>query len=112
MVKRARKVFGITITTEPYKEITGLYRGFEIIFEEKNSIFQETEEELNYYCESTIKRACEIREIKDEQLYKALHGRLYEIKKMSNDLRPYQSYTVLVLRYRQSVYPNRFVELF
>jgi hypothetical protein len=41
-----------------------------------------------------------------------MYDRLYEIKKMSNDLRPYQMYSVLVLRYRKAVYPNRFVELF
>lgn len=112
LIKRAKRIFGIAITIESYKEIMNSYRGFEIIFEERNGIFQETEDELKHYCDSTIKRACIIQSIKDEQIYQAMFQRLYRIKKMSNDLRPYQNYTVLVLRYRKCVYPNRFVELF
>lgn len=112
LIKKAKRVFGITITTESYKEIMALYRGLEIIFEERNSLFRETKHELDHYCRSTIKRACEIHKIKDERVYRVMYQRLYEVKKMSNDLRPYQNYTVLVLRYRKSVYPNRFTELF
>lgn len=112
LIEKARKVFGITITTESYKEIMALYEPLEIIFEERNNLFKETETELKHYCESTIKRACEIRHINDKNLCDAMYKRLYEVKRMSNELRPYQNYSVLVLRYRSKTYPNRFVELF
>jgi ubiquinone/menaquinone biosynthesis C-methylase UbiE len=112
LIKRARKVFDITPTQVSYKEIMKLYNKLEIIFEERNNLIKETEEELDYYCKSTIDRACKMLVINDKKVYKMMYKRLYEIKKMSNDLRSYQMYTVLVLRYRKSVYPNRFVELF
>lgn len=112
LVKRAQKVFDITPTSVPYKEIMKLYNKLEIIFEERNELIQETEEELHYYCKNTIDRACNMLKISNEEVYNSMYDRLYEIKKMSNDLRPYQMYSVLVLRYRKMVYPNRFVELF
>jgi len=112
LIEKARKVFGITPTLISYKEIMKLYNKLEIIFEEHNNLVQETEEELNYYCACTIDRACDILKINDKEIYNTMYDRLYEIKKMSNDLRPYQMYTVMVLRYRESIYPNRFVELF
>ncbi len=112
LIKRAEKVFGITPTAESYKEIMQLYNKLEIIYQDRNKLRKETEKELEYYCKSTIDRACEIRNIDDEELYKVMFERLLEIKKMSNDLRPYQEYSTLVLRFRKSVYPNRFVELF
>jgi len=112
LVKRAQDVFNITPTVASYKEIMRLYNKMEIIFEEHNELIQETEDELHYYCKCTIDRACEMLNITDESVYNAMYDRLYDIKKMSNDLRPYQRYSVLVLRYRKLVYPNRFVELF
>lgn len=112
LIERAQKVFGITPTSVSYKEIMKLYNKLEIIFEEHNDLIQETEEELNYYCKCTIDRACKMLKISNDEIYKAMYDRLYDIKKMSNDLRPYQKYCVLVLRYRKSIYPNRFVELF
>ena len=89
-----------------------LYNKFEIVYEDRNELIQETKDELEYYCRSTIDRACEIRNIKNKKVYKAMFERLFEVKEMSNDLRPYQRYSVLVLRFRKSVYPSRFVELF
>jgi len=112
MVEKAKKIFGITITTMGYHEVMKDYRGFEILYEDRCSILQETDDELKHYCESTIERACGIRDITDSETKKAMFGRLMEIKKMSNDLRPYQMYTVLVLRYRSNIYPNRYTELF
>ena len=112
LVERAQKIFGITPTGISYKEIMKSYNKLEIIFEERNSLVQETKEELNYYCRCTIDRACKMLNIIDQKVYGAMYKRLYDIKKMSNDLRPYQMYSVLVLRYRKDVYPNRFVELF
>ena len=112
LIKRAQKVFGITPTNVFYKEIMQLYNKFEIVYEDRNELIQETKDELEYYCRSTIDRACEIRNIKNKKVYKAMFERLFEVKEMSNDLRPYQRYSVLVLRFRKSVYPSRFVELF
>lgn len=112
LIKRAQKVFNITPTNIFYKEIMSLYNKLEIVFEERNNLIQETDEEIGYYCKSTIDRACDVLNIQDKDIYEALFNRLYEIKKMSNDLRPYQMYSVLVLRYRKAIYPNRFVELF
>lgn len=112
LIKRARKIFGIIPTNVSYKEIMQLYNKFEIIYEDRNELIPETEDELKYYCKSTIDRTCKIHGIKDERIYQTMLNRLFKIKAMSNDLRPYQRYSVLVLRFRKSVYPNRFVELF
>ena len=112
LISRAQKVFGITPTTISYKEIMQLYSKLEIIYEDRNELVCETKEELNHYCKSTIDRVCKIRNINDREIYDAMYKRLFDTKKMSNDLRPYQRYSVLILRYRKSVYPNRFVELF
>ena len=112
LIRRAQKVFGITPTTVSYKEIMRSYSKLEIIYEDRNDLVPETKEELDYYCKSTIDRACKIRNISDQEVYDIMYKRLFEVKKMSNDLRLHQRYSVLVLRYRKSVYPNRFVELF
>ena len=112
LVEHAKSVFGITITTENYKEIMRLYSGFEILYENRCDTVPETDAELQHYCESTVKRACRIRKIADNEIAYAMHTRLMEIKRMSNDLRPYQKYAVLVLRYRSTVYPYRYAELF
>lgn len=112
LVEEFKEVFGITPTVESYKDIMSMYKGLEIIFEEKNYPVEETDEELAHYCTSTIKRACELHEIKEKVVYDAMYKKLLKIKQMSNKLRPYQGYTVLVLRYRSSIYPNRYVELF
>lgn len=112
LVKEFEKVFNITPTQVSYKEIMRTYRSLEILFEERNILIPETEEELQYYCTSTVDRVCQTQNIVDEKIKEVLHQRLYEIKRMSNILRTYQGYTVLVLRYEKDIYPNRFVELF
>jgi SAM-dependent methyltransferase len=112
LVRRFKKIFDITPTNVSYKEIMSLYNKLEVIYENRNKLVKETEDELIHYCHSTTKRACEIRNIDDNKVYHSMFNKLLEVKKMSNDLRPYQEYSVLVLRYRKSVYPNRFVELF
>ncbi len=112
LIKKARKVFGITPTSVSYKEIMKLYNKLEIIFEDRNDLIPETKEELDYYCKCTTDRACIMLGIHDAGVRKAIYNRLYDIKKMSNELRPYQRYSTLVLRYRKDIYPNRFVELF
>ncbi len=112
LIERARNIFGITITTTGYKETMSLYKNFEIVYEDRSSIIEETIDELTHYCNSTIERACAVRDIEDAEVKKAMFKRLMEIRVMSNVLRPYQNYSTLVLRYRKAVYPNRYVELF
>lgn len=112
LIKKAESVFNITPTTSSYKKIMSMYNKMEIIFEERNDIYQETEEEINYYCKCTTNRACDFLKVKDKEIHDIMYKRLYDIKKMTNKLRPYQNYVVLVLRYRKAIYPNRFVELF
>jgi SAM-dependent methyltransferase len=112
LVERAQSVFGITPTQVPYKEIMKHYKDLEVIFEDRNELIQETEDELIHYCTSTINRAVDMLNVTDSSIKDAMCERLYSIKKMSNDLRPYQRYSTLVLKYRSDVYPNRYVELF
>ncbi|OGG98432.1 hypothetical protein A3E04_01035 [Candidatus Kuenenbacteria bacterium RIFCSPHIGHO2_12_FULL_42_14] len=95
-----------------YKDVMKLFNKLEIIFEERNKLVQETNEELAYYCKSVIDRACKIHKISDKEIYEAMYKKLFAIRKLINEGRSYQEYCVLVLRYRKSVYPNRFVALF
>jgi SAM-dependent methyltransferase len=112
LVLEFEKVFNIRPTTESYKEIMKMYKGLEIVYEERNDLIEETNEELEHYCNSTIERVCKEKRINSQELYDVIYKRLMDIKKMSNKLRPYQGYSILVLRYRKDVYPNRYVELF
>jgi hypothetical protein len=83
------------------------------MYEDRKEIVSETQDEINYYCDSTVKKYFTENELNfDKDLYDALYSRLFSIKEMSNKLRPYQRYNVVVLRYRSSIYPNRYVELF
>lgn len=112
LIDEAREVFGITITTTNYKDTMCLYKDFEVIYEDREAIIEETEEELAHYCDSTIKRICVVKNIKDKLIEDAMYSRLLKIKQMSNKLRHYQNYSTLVLRYRKNIYPNRYTELF
>lgn len=112
LLHRAEKIFGITPTIASYKDVMQIYKGFEIYFEERHCPIPETETELHHYCESNVSRASSSVKGFDRCVRDAMYDRLYEIKKMSNALRSYQGYTVLVLHYESSRYPNRYVELF
>lgn len=113
LVKRARSVFGITVTRETHKNVMRLYADFEIIYEERNILVPETDEELAHYCRSTLsKLAEETSDALTEEIRAAAYDRLLEIRRMSNELRLYQGYTVLVLRYSKRRFGRRFVELF
>ena len=111
-IEKARSVFGITPTIKGYKEIMNMYKDLEIIYESRKDIVKETNEEINYYVECTTLKACNELEITDKNVYSAIFKRLKLIKEMSNELRPYQAYSVLVLRYRKDIFPRRLVELF
>jgi len=112
LVDKAYNVFDITVTQEDYKTVMKLYSDFEIIYESREDLIKETKSELEHYCKSTIDKLKEEGVILNEEDYKDSYDRLMEIKEMSNDLRPYQGYSVLVLRYRKKHYGKRYVELF
>lgn len=112
LIQEAESVFGITPTTVAYKEVMKVYKGLDVLYEERNVIEQETDEELDHYVTSTVERACRDMDIPDGEIRKEMYRRLMEIKVMSNKLRPFQNYNVLVLRYNKESYPARYVELF
>lgn len=112
LVYKAKQIFGITPTVESYKEIMSAYRGLDIIYEDRCLIEQETEEEINLYCESTVNRFLNESHMNNDLIYDSAFNRLKKIKLMSNSLRPYQGYSVLVLKYNSDIYPERYVELF
>ncbi|NRF25479.1 methyltransferase domain-containing protein [Vibrio coralliilyticus] len=112
LIDEAQKVFGINPTNSSYKEVMELYKGFDIYYEDRLKPELETTSELAHYCDSTITRACKINDVSSEIIYKKMYDRLYKIKDLSNRLREYQEYSILVLKYERKEYPNRFVELF
>lgn len=112
IVEEFKTIFGIYPTTKDYKTVMQMFNGLEIIYEDRNILIPETEDELHHYCNGTIERACALRNITDEEIKKFMYNRLYDVKSMSNKLRIYQRYSTLVLRYRNKIYPDRLVELF
>lgn len=112
LIKDAQGTFGITPTTIAYKEVMKIYESLEVVYEDRNIPVQETDAEINYYTKSTIDRACARLKITDKVIYNAMFDRLKKIKQVSNALREYQGYNVLVLRKRSETYPNRYTELF
>lgn len=111
LIERCKKIFGITITSEDYETIINSYKDFEIIYEDRSSIREETDIEINFYCKSIIEN-CPTDKFYDSDSRNYAYERLFEIKKTTNDLRKYQEYTVLVLRYRSKFFGKRFTELF
>lgn len=112
LIKCAQKVFGITPTTAGYKEVMRLYKDFEILYEDKVTIEPETDIELTEYSTSTINRVSCYKKITDSKILDAMYDRLMTVRRTSNALRQYQQYSTLVLRYRRTNYPHRYVELF
>ncbi|WP_130807460.1 methyltransferase domain-containing protein [Senegalia massiliensis] len=105
-----KQMFGIDVTHEPYDEVMKLYKDFEILYEDRNQLRFESEEDISYYCDCITRRA--VKNLNCEDLYPVIYDRLYKIKEVTNELRKYQEYSVLVLRYRKNIYPERYVELF
>ncbi|WP_428510419.1 class I SAM-dependent methyltransferase [Roseateles sp.] len=112
LMRQARDVFGIDPTNTGYDEVMALYRGLDLMYEQRFEINVEPEDEVERYCEATIARACEIRGVTDGAVIDAMMNRLRDVRRVSNLLRPYQNYSTLVLRYSAEQYPNRYVELF
>ncbi|MCK6599130.1 MAG: class I SAM-dependent methyltransferase [Bdellovibrionaceae bacterium] len=112
LLQEAEQVLGITPTQISYKQVMNLYKDFQITYENRSHIVQETDEEISHYCKSTIERAAELRSIRDENTLKIMYDRLYQIRDVTNRLRPFQEYSVLILRYKKNEFGKRFVELF
>lgn len=113
LMEKAKAVFGIYPTNVDYKTVMAVYEGLELFYEHRESPIPETPQELTYYCISTIEHTMALHtELNTQEIKQVLFDRLYEIKEMSNILRPYQKYSILVHRYRKQLYPRRFVELF
>ena len=112
---KVNKILGIPISAFSnfsYKDIMKMYNKLEIVFEERNILTQETEEEIEYYCKSIISMACKIHSITNKEIYNIMYKRILNIRKLINSTRKFQEYAILVLRYRKSVYPNRYTPLF
>jgi SAM-dependent methyltransferase len=112
LINRTRSIIGITPTNFGYYTAMEPYKNFEIMYENRKNIIYETEEQMKKYCEDTIERTCQIRNINDENIKKLLFDRLYEIKDVSNELHKKHAFSILVLRYKKSTYPKRYIELF
>lgn len=112
ILRDAESVFGITPTNAGYKDVVSIYEGLRIEYEDRLDIYMETEEELAHYCKSTIARLQNTVPTYSEEIIEACYDRLMGIKTMSNQLREYQKYCVMVLGYQSAEYPARYVELF
>lgn len=106
------RIIGIIPTTTNYDEVRNVYANFEVAYEKRCNIVLETEEQMKKYTYDSITRACKLRNISSPELFEYMYKRLYDIKWVSNEMHKYQAYSVLVLRYYDKVYPNRFLELF
>lgn len=112
LIRECQRVIGITPTTTDYDDVRNIYADYEVAYEKRCNIFLETKEQMEKYTYDSIQRACELRDVTDNAVKKAMYDRLYEIKYVSNELHRYQAYSILVLRYLKGVYPNKFLELF
>lgn len=112
LVEDARDVFDITVTQYDYKQVMSAYSNLTLIHEERHELFQETDDELAHYCNSTIARFANDNPDYDTAFLETMHHRLLNIKHMSNRLRPYQRYNVLVHIADPRYYPHRYTELF
>ena len=112
LIDDCKRVIGIVPTTISYDDMRNIYADFEVVYENRCEIKLETDRQIEKYVVDSIERACELRKITDSKLKKDMYDRLYQIKYVSNELHRYQAYSVMVLRYLESVYPNKFLELF
>lgn len=112
LINECQHIIGITPTMCSYETVRDLYQDFEIAYESRKVIEIESEAQMKRYTEDVINNCCKQKKITSNEVYDLLYKRLYEIKRVSNDLHKYQKYSVMVLRYFNKVYPNRFIELF
>lgn len=112
LLSEAYEVFGIKVTQQPYKEVMALYRDLALVYEERNRPEPETASELEHYCDSLVARFSEDNPEAEGDALEAVRRRLLTIKDVSNRLRPYQGYNVLVHKRDPRFYPRRYTELF
>lgn len=112
IVEAARKVLGITPTLKPYKDVLRVFKGLDVLYENRCAIECETAEEIEHYCQSTIERFAKEKSVADERALEVAFARLKQIRDVTNALRPYQGYSVMVLGFDRATYPARYVELF
>jgi 2-polyprenyl-3-methyl-5-hydroxy-6-metoxy-1,4-benzoquinol methylase len=112
IITAAERVIGITPTNFGYDTAMAYYNRFEILYQSRKDIIPETASQMQQYATDTVDRCCEIEGIVDVALKAALYRRLLEIKVVCNRIHEYHAFSVMVLRYRRNIYPNRFVELF
>lgn len=109
---KRRSYFGLVTPMRDYRHERNLFRGLEMLYEDKQSSEPETPGELAHYCMSTIDRACVLGGVEDEEVRDAMYARLLDVKTVANELRAASNYATLVMRYKASVYPARYTELF
>lgn len=112
LIEKTKKVIEINPTNFDYYEAIKPYENFEVLYENRKEIIPETEEQMEKYSRETINTACKFHNITDEEIIEYMYQRMYEIKNICNELHKYFGYSVIVLRYRKNIYPNRYVELF
>ena len=112
LIEKTKKVIEINPTNFDYYEAIKPYENFEVLYENRKEIIPETEEQMEKYSRDTINTACKFHNITDEEIIEYMYQRMYEIKDICNELHKYFGYSVIVLRYRKNIYPNRYVELF
>jgi hypothetical protein len=112
ILNKAHQILGITPTIQGYKEIMRLYNKFELHYEDRLSSVKETKDELKHYSESTIDRAMKELDISNNTVYDSLYKRLYDIRDICNEIREYQNYSIVVLKYNRRNFSKRYVELF
>ncbi|MFJ6136256.1 class I SAM-dependent methyltransferase [Kitasatospora sp. NPDC092286] len=107
-----RDVFGISSPMETREQALALFKGLDVLYQADHALVSESDADIQHYCDSTVDRACAQSGIEDPLVRAAMLARLRSIKRATNRLREHQNYSVLVLRYNASTYPQRFVELF
>lgn len=112
LIEKTKKVIEINPTNFDYYDAIKPYEDFEILYENRKDIIPETEKQIEKYSKDTINTACKFHNITDKEIIEYMYQRMYEIKTICNELHKYFGYSVIVLRYRKNVYPNRYVELF
>lgn len=112
LLMEAKKVLGIFPTQIEYKDVTKVYEGFSLIHESRKNIIPSSPDEIRHYCSSTIDRFSEENPEISGECIEVAYNRMLEIRNITNELRKYQSYSVMVFELDKNTYPRRFVEVF
>lgn len=115
LIARTHKLLGIPLNSFSrfkYKDVMSVYNGLDVLYEDRNLLIEESEAEIKEYCNCVISRACNILHIDDQLVFDRMYKKLLGYRKIINEGRPYQAYSVLVLRYRKSVYPQRYIPFY